>query len=461
MLRHRVYRNVLPFRWSLPQKSIFQTASRYAMGVVLLASAASLPGTLQAADHAQSQTFNLENGIQGEYLGQFSLDAKFRKPTKLSCFRERHTTGQGNGFVQDRVPSGLLHSYATTREDYPPPRHASASIEPRSIVASTASDLATLVYGHRRVLTAPQRLTTDSQQRVIVTDPIVRAVHVLDPKGEGSFTILGGGNRRLQYPSGVAVDGNDKLYIADAMTGLVLVYDRDGKFVRTLGEFHGESLFEAPSAIAIDREHGHLYLADGPRNVLLMLDLDGNELTSAGQRWSLGDPDGLKTRYLPPNDELRYPTDIAIGNGHVVVLDSEGTRVRILDLQCNFVGGFSVRHAAADRADGLAIDKNGNIFVSYINSSEIRIFKADGTRIGSFGQMGSRTGQFNTPRGLFIDEAERIHVADADNSRIQVFQLRTSESVDAEVKSGMPEGDKTPQDASLKARSTLSRASFR
>ena len=124
--------------------------------------------------------------------------------------------------------------------------------------------------------------------------------------------------------------------------------------------------------------------------------------------------------------ELRYPSDIAIGDGTLVVLDSDGTRVRIIDFDCNLIGGFSVVHTAADRAGGVAVDNHGYIYVSYLNSAEIKIYKPDGQRLGSFGQKGYRMGQFNTPRGMFIDAAQQLHVADSDNARVQLFQLNPS-----------------------------------
>jgi hypothetical protein len=39
---------------------------------------------------------------------------------------------------------------------------------------------------------APHQVTTDSTLRVIISDPDRRAVHVFDPKGKTSFSILGG-----------------------------------------------------------------------------------------------------------------------------------------------------------------------------------------------------------------------------------------------------------------------------
>jgi len=365
-------------------------------------------------------------GVDGQFVGMFSEDAKFRRPSWLERLRDKHVTGPFRTAEPQAMPSGLIRSYVRRVQDYRPPSHATASLLPHSLAGSLVSDFATVAYGHRRILIAPQRVTTDSRQRVIVTDSAVPAVHVLDPRGENSFSILAGSGRRIAWPSGVAVDADDNIYVADPDKGSVFVYDTYGRFVRTLGDFHGETLFEAPTGIAIDRANGHLYVADGPRNVVYMLDLQGNELQRVGEVWQRSETPGLKTRHLVGSGELRYPSDIAIGDRTLVVLDSDGTRVRIIDFDCNLIGGFSVVHTAADRAGGVAVDNHGYIYVSYLNSAEIKIYKPDGQRLGSFGQKGYRMGQFNTPRGMFIDAAQQLHVADSDNARVQLFQLNPS-----------------------------------
>jgi hypothetical protein len=39
----------------------------------------------------------------------------------------------------------------------------------------------TFAYGHLRVMREPQNVASDSLQRVLVADPAIPAVHVLDP----------------------------------------------------------------------------------------------------------------------------------------------------------------------------------------------------------------------------------------------------------------------------------------
>jgi DNA-binding beta-propeller fold protein YncE len=45
--------------------------------------------------------------------------------------------------------------------------------------------------------------------------------------------------------------------------------------------------------------------------------------------------------------------------------------------------------------------------------------------MGTFGQSGSRIGEFLAPRGLWVDASNRIYVADTANARVQVFEVST------------------------------------
>jgi hypothetical protein len=83
---------------------------------------------------------------------------------------------------------------------------------------------------------------------------------------------------------------------------------------------------------------------------------------------------------------------------------------------------------ATDRFDGASdvlVAPDGSIFVAdgHSNKTNNRILKYD--RKGNFllmwGKMGSGPGEFNAPHGLAMDKEGRLYVADRSNSRIQIF----------------------------------------
>src|ERR1039457_6894202 len=234
--------------------------------------------TQDASPHARAfPRLSLGSGRELVYVGTFQADAIFRGSSKLTRFLNtmnvpppelRPLVGSSEQAVrQSGVPPWMLSSNVRVVDDVAPPAHAMALPEAHSPAGNVRDAVVSFVSGRPSVLRTPQHLTTYSRQRVIVSDPGIPAVHVLDPKRKTSFSIVGGQGRRLQSAAGVAVDGEDNIYVADPQRGMVLVYDQYGKFVRYIGNFHGDNMYQHPTGIAIDRKAGHLYLADSPRHL--------------------------------------------------------------------------------------------------------------------------------------------------------------------------------------------------
>jgi tripartite motif-containing protein 2/3/tripartite motif-containing protein 71 len=71
---------------------------------------------------------------------------------------------------------------------------------------------------------------------------------------------------------------------------------------------------------------------------------------------------------------------------------------------------------------GVAVNRRGEIIVSEGGSAHcISIFSPTGEKLRSFGSRGSGYGQFNSTRGVAVDDDGNILVADKDNHRIQKF----------------------------------------
>jgi hypothetical protein len=122
--------------------------------------------------------------------------------------------------------------------------------------------------------------------------------------------------------------------LTDFNVGVIVAYDCDGVFFREIGKLGNESFFHSPRGIAVDASNGRLYVVDPPRDALFTLDLKGNVLSRVGR--DRGYPIG---RYAsPPIDlDLHEPTEVALGTDKLVVLDSMGSRILLMDLQCNLL----------------------------------------------------------------------------------------------------------------------------
>jgi DNA-binding beta-propeller fold protein YncE len=73
---------------------------------------------------------------------------------------------------------------------------------------------------------------------------------------------LGSGNGQFRFPHGVAVDGQDTVYVADRDNHRIQQFTSSGSFLRKWGS-RGSNIgqFDSPWGIAVD-DLGNVYVAD-------------------------------------------------------------------------------------------------------------------------------------------------------------------------------------------------------
>jgi DNA-binding beta-propeller fold protein YncE len=70
---------------------------------------------------------------------------------------------------------------------------------------------------------------------------------------------------------------------------------------------------------------------------------------------------------------------------------------------------------------GIAVDGDGNVWVSDYALDRLVKFAPDGSLLGQWGGSGSALGQFNAPFGVAVDASNSVYVVDQLNSRVQRF----------------------------------------
>jgi DNA-binding beta-propeller fold protein YncE len=68
---------------------------------------------------------------------------------------------------------------------------------------------------------------------------------------------------------------------------------------------------------------------------------------------------------------------------------------------------------------GIAVDRDGNVFVVDTGSGRIQKFSPNGAFLASMGTKGRGHGQFGDPNGIAVDGTGKIYVAEASNGRVQ------------------------------------------
>ena len=355
-----------------------------------------------------------------DYLGAFVADGGFKGRSRLRLGEFVDTiAGQPEDEppapVSGASPDDVAPAKQRVVQDYEPGAHPVETVNGRPVLADVVDAITSFAEEHQTVMEAPRSITTDAAGRVIVADPPAHAVHVLDFKGKTSFRIQGGKDRRLQTPVGVAGDSLGNIYVTDSDRGMILVYDRLGRFRHYLGKVKGEAFFERPEGVAVDGGGGRIYIADTARNTVVVLDLRGAVVGSFGN--------GARSS---GQGEFNKPTSVVLAGGQLFVLDSFASRVQILDLQGNLLRRVSTpndNNSPSDHA-GLAVDSKGHLYVSDEVKGMVRVYNQAGKVVAAFGRPGVKTGEFSRPLGVWADARDRVYVADSKNRRIQVFQFR-------------------------------------
>jgi NHL repeat len=156
------------------------------------------------------------------------------------------------------------------------------------------------------------------------------------------------------------------------------------------------------------------------RNCIVVVDSDGKVV----ETWTQHDhlfaggrgPHRIK---IDPNDPDRHVWVVDDRRQQIFKFTNDGKRV-VLTLGEAGVAGNDDRHF--NLPTDIAWLPDGSFFVSdgYANTRIVR-FDRTGRFVKAWGVKGTAPGQFNLPHSVDVDRNRRVYVADAYNSRIQVF----------------------------------------
>ena len=187
--------------------------------------------------------------------------------------------------------------------------------------------------------------------------------------------------------------------------------------------------FSNPMGVAVDSS-GNVYVADSRNNLIRKITPDGTVSTFAGSG-KQGSADGKGTAA-----SFFFPTALAADTkGNVYVADTHNSLIRKITpdgVVATFAGKPTklindVRDTAGmDHPSGIAVDKNGNVFVSDLNKDFIKKVTPRGkvTIIAGSGDRGKKDGKggaasFFLPVGLAVDDNDNLYVCDSYNNMIR------------------------------------------
>ena len=215
-------------------------------------------------------------------------------------------------------------------------------------------------------LAQPYGLATDSKGRVYVADNKVGAIFVFNTETREVEMIKNKVDAHFVRIIGLAMDDNDRLFVVDPGLKHVLVFNAQHKAEDVITEGQVE-----PSMAAIDTQNRLLYVSDVELDQVLVYDADTLKLKR-------------KIGTTGHKHELTAPGDLA-------------------------------------KPTGVAVDKDGNLYVADTLNDRIEVFDADGVFLRTWGKNGDGPGYFARPKGVAVDSDGHVWVADGMQDRIQVF----------------------------------------
>ena len=214
----------------------------------------------------------------------------------------------------------------------------------------------------------------------------------------------------------VATTSDGHMVLAEFNNQRVTVLDaRDGRVIASFGSLGSrDAQFNRPTGVAVDRQSGHIVVADCDNHRVQVFTSDGSFVRAFGIE---GHDDG----------EFNRPFGVAVDpqHGHIVVSDTALHRVQVFTSDGSSVRAFGAHGDGVGELNnpvGVAIDpRNGDIVVADTMNHRLQVFTSDGTFVRSIGTEGSDAGEFMYPRSVAIDRRGRMAVADNGNERIQVL----------------------------------------
>ena len=286
----------------------------------------------------------------------------------------------------------------------------------------------------------PQSLAVDAAGNVFIADTGNQVIRKMT--AAGMVSTVTNGLARFASPRAVAIDRTGNLVVADNDSQTISKIAAKGGLAVLAGSVsnHGSAdgkgatvHFNRPSGLTVDRNN-NLYVADNFNNTIRKATPDGVVTTLAGRAWSMGVSDGKR-------DAARFfwPTGVATDSqGALYVADTGNHTIRKVTDEglVTTVAGCAGTNGYADGVGGkvrffspsdVALDGAGNFYIADRGNHVIRKMTPAGevtTLAGGAGMAGCANGRggaarFYAPSGVAIDEVGNVYVADTGNHTIR------------------------------------------
>ncbi|XP_065915800.1 tripartite motif-containing protein 2-like [Dysidea avara] len=215
------------------------------------------------------------------------------------------------------------------------------------------------------------------------------------------ITCISSDGRYCYPPNRVAFDDEGQLYVTTEAG--VWKFSSEGNYLTHIskcGSKDGET--KCPHGLMV--HNSKVYVADFGNNRIAVFLVSGKFQKNIG----IG--------------QLGNPYDVAVtSNDELLVADDKHNCIYKFTLDGIYTGKFTTDDDGLKFPRGIAVDPHGCVLVTYTYNHQVVIIDQQGKLIHKFGSCGSGDGEFSCPDGIAVNKNGDIYVADSDNNRIQIF----------------------------------------
>ncbi|XP_065909002.1 E3 ubiquitin-protein ligase TRIM71-like [Dysidea avara] len=203
---------------------------------------------------------------------------------------------------------------------------------------------------------------------------------------------------QFDCPRGVTFDDEGHLYITD--NHRVQKFTIDGDYLLHFGK-NGSDDGEIILPDGLTVHNGKVYVTNRGHRCISVFLTDGTFHKTIGR------------------GQLGHPYDVAVTSNDELLVVGDNNCIYRFTLDGDYIAQFSNHGDELCCPWSITIDPNDFILVT--GNNQVVIFDPFGNLVHKFGSTGSGDGEFSWPYGIAVNENGDIYVSDHHNKRIQIF----------------------------------------
>ena len=231
-------------------------------------------------------------------------------------------------------------------------------------------------------------------------DSMNKRVQMLDDK----FThIKDVKHTKMKTPTHVAVNSRGLIFVSDCGRNEVFVFSHTGEFMRRLS---GVS-WETPLGVALDGED-NIYVCNSRRQSIEVFDKDCNYVRAFG-------------RYGTEPGQFSSEPQCIAALGNMIIVSDATARLYQFNTSGTFITDYS--HGKVGDVGGLECGPNGCLLIVDKNAAILAVTLKDDRILRSIGTCGEEPWQLRKPNGVAFSPYGQVIVANTHNHNILVYNL--------------------------------------